>query len=146
MKFCEGLFHWTAVTVLLTTAGAKLISASGSAPILDWPDPLFGLANRQMLLLAAALEVGVVLALAAPMSGKYKHLLVCWLSANFVVYRLALHLVSPGRPCPCLGSLTERLNLGAQATGILLWSIALYLLLGSAGLLVTRRSAPAGVK
>ena len=43
----EKLFIRTSVLLLLLTSGAKLLSATSSGHIVEYPDPLLGLSNRQ---------------------------------------------------------------------------------------------------
>lgn len=135
----ERLFRWSAALLLLSTAAAKLISAGGRAAILDFPDPLLALHNRQLLVLVALIEVIIGAALLSRLSVQTKYLLVAWLSSNFILYRLGLHVLSPGKPCPCLGTITERLHLNPDHVNTVLWAVALYLLAGSVGILTSGR-------
>jgi hypothetical protein len=135
----ERLFRWSAALLLLSTAAAKLISAGGHATILDLPDPLLALPNRQLLVLVALIEVIIGAALLSRLSVQTKYLIVAWLSSNFILYRLGLHMLSPGKPCPCLGTITERLHWNPDQVNTVLWGIALYLLAGSIGVLTSGR-------
>ena len=143
MKLRERLFRWSAIGILTGTAAAKLFSATGSAPILDFPDPLIGFANRQVLVLVGAIELAVVGLLLSPVPLRVKHLILAWISGNFLAYRVAFYSLNIGKPCPCLGTLTERLGLPASLVDWILWVIVLYLLAGSVFLLIQRRWAPA---
>ncbi len=61
---------------------------------------------------------------------------ILWLSANFVVYRMAndlLHFYT----CPCLGTLGDALHLSAKEAAFLLETLVLYLFLGSGFLLMS---------
>lgn len=103
------LYCRSAALVLVLTALAKLWSATGEARILGLRDPLLPLTNRELLLGAGLVELAVAGYLIWGRSALAKHLWVLWLSGNFVLYRLGLWWVAPGRPCRCLGTLTERL-------------------------------------
>ena len=131
MNTFERLFRRSVALLLLSTAAAKLISAGGHAAILDFPDPLLVLRNRQLLVLVALVEIIIAAALLSRLSVQTRYLLVAWLSSNFILYRLGLHVLSPGKPCPCLGTITERLRLSPDQVNGVLWGVALYLLAGS---------------
>ena len=87
------------------------VNAVGEARILGLPDPLLPLSHREVLLAVALVELGVVAYLIWGRNLALKHLWVLWLSLNFVLYRLGLWWVAPGKPCPCLGTVTARLPL-----------------------------------
>jgi hypothetical protein len=127
----EALFRRSAIIVLFITAAAKLLSATGQAALLEFPDPLIGLTNRHVLLLVGSVELAVAAGLISALGPRNKYLLLAWLSANFLLYRVGFHSVSPGKPCPCLGTLTESLPLSQGTVDVLLWSAVIYLLLGS---------------
>jgi hypothetical protein len=136
MKMYERVFRWSALGLLLITAVAKIVSAGGHAALLDFPDPLFGLANRRVLLGVALIELAVAAGLVSGLNLRLKYLLLAWLSCNFLIYRCALHVLSPGRPCPCLGTLTERLPLSANQVTVVLSVLVGYLLAGSVVMLM----------
>lgn len=138
----EALFRYSAVGLLLVTAAAKLVSASGNAPLLDYPDPLFGLPNRHLMLWVGWVELAVAAALVAPMDRRRQHLLVAWLSTTFLTYRTGLLLLHPDKPCACLGTLTEKLHFSQATISILLWSAVLYLLSGSLAYLLSQVRRP----
>jgi hypothetical protein len=142
MKKFETQFRWSAIIVLSVTALAKLISSTGQAQLLALPDPLFGLAHRDMLIGAGLLEIGIVVALLARIHPRIKHLLLLWLSTCFLIYRISFRLINPGKPCPCLGSLTEKLPLSQSAIDTLLVGIVLFLLFGSLSMLLTLGRQP----
>ena len=125
-------FQRSAACLLAVTAAAKLLSASGTAKVLELPDPLLGLATRQVLILVGLLEIAIALAAVCVERSRTVQLLTGWLSFNFLLYRISLAILSPGKLCPCLGSVTEKLNINAAFANYLLVAIALYLFLGSA--------------
>ena len=77
--------------LLAVTALAKILAATGEARILGQPDPLLGLISmRQSMLLAAALEIVVlVLVLWAPDIVR-KAALLLWIASVFLVDRIGL--------------------------------------------------------
>lgn len=120
------------VAVLLgVTAFAKLYSAAGEARILTLSDPLFLLTNREVLMAVGLLELVVVAYLLFGCHTLKKHLLIIWLSLNFIVYRVGIWWVAPGKPCPCLGTLTARLPLKPDTVDLLLKLVITYMLCGS---------------
>ena len=58
-------FIFSVVVILLLSAVAKLVSATGTAKILSRRDPLIGLSYRRVLLLGAVIESVTVVALLA---------------------------------------------------------------------------------
>ena len=131
----ERTFVRLGAIVLILTATAKLLSASGTAHILDLPDPLLGLENRQELWLVAALELSVAGLLCSRALRPIKCLAAAWLGGSFLLYRVALALLKPGARCKCLGTLAERLHLDDRTAGVILTSIAAFLLVGGLWLL-----------
>jgi hypothetical protein len=131
----ERTFRWSAVLILLLTSAAKLASSNGEAPILDLPDPLFGLTNRTLLVAVSIVELSVAVALLSRADPRRKQLLLLWLSSSFLTYRLSYYWINPGKPCPCLGTLSEKLPLSTAALNALLLAVVIYLLVGSASAL-----------
>ena len=131
----ERSFRWSALLILLFTAVAKLLSARGGAPLLAWADPILGISNRSLLVVVGLMELAVGVALLSGLSLRRKHLLLAWLSTNFLLYRAAFYALNPGKPCPCLGSLTEQLPIRPDLLNLLLSATVLYLLFGSASVL-----------
>src|SRR5437016_1165685 len=108
----ENFFSRTVAAILLITAAAKLYSALGSTAILKYPDPLFGFANRYVMLLASAAEIVIALILLRSfVSPRTKYVSVLWLACTFMIYHVAKSILHVGTPCPCLGTLTQRLHL-----------------------------------
>jgi hypothetical protein len=120
-----------AASLLLRTPLAKLWSAAGEARILAVRDPLLLRTNRELLIGVGLLELAVTAYLIFGRNTLQKHLLIVWLSVNFTVYRLGIGWVAPGRPCPCLGTLTARLPLKPDTVDLLLKLVIVYMLCGS---------------
>jgi len=131
LKIARG-FIYSASLLLLVTAAAKLVSASGQAHMLQLTDPillisfhhLFWILGFLELIVAAVCFFGKRLALQAG-------LLAC-LATNFVFYRLGLVLVGYHKPsCSCLGNLTDALHIPPQTADTVMKIILGYLLFGS---------------
>lgn len=144
-------FLRSAVLLLSATALSKVFSAGGAARVMDQSDPLLILSGRQVLLAAGLVEFAVVAYLLSGKNKRSKYLLVIWLSLDFVLYRLFVSWAAPGKPCPCLGTVGERLPFRPQTTDLMLKLIIGYLLAGAIFFLVAapwrnRRYVPPGGK
>ena len=117
--------------ILAVTSAAKLYSATGTAKILDVPEGLLPMSVRQALWLVGCIEAAIALLVLIGRNPSIKLVLVAWLGANFVLYRLATVLLTVGKPCPCLGSITEKLPLRPETVDRILGGVVLYLFLGS---------------
>jgi hypothetical protein len=126
------IFIRTACVLLAVTAGAKLISALGEGRILAAADPLFGfLSNRQVLFLAAAVELGVVAFIWNHRSEFFRIGLLAWISTLFLAYRAGLWAIGYQGACKCLGHLSEAIGLTPASTDLLMKGVLFYLLAGS---------------
>jgi len=126
----ERAFLFSALVILGCSGSAKILSSLGTVPILELPDPVFRLPNRWFLCLAGAFELCAAAYLLLGRNQRLKLLLVAWLSTIFCLYRLEIWLTQPGKPCHCLGTVTEYLHLKAdQVEPILV--LLIYLLAGS---------------
>jgi hypothetical protein len=134
----ENFFLKSAALLLGVTAAAKLISATGSAKILDYPDPIFLLTNRVIMTGAGGLELLAVALLCFHKNIQCKLLTVAWLSSNFLIYRFALWFLQVKQPCSCLGTIGDLLPLKPETLSFTLKSIVIYLFAASIFLLVRR--------
>ena len=57
MKLLLRVFYCSTAVILILTASAKLVSATGTARALALPDPLLTLTNREVLVLAGSIEL-----------------------------------------------------------------------------------------
>ena len=115
----------------MVTSVAKRISASGSARILQYPDPVFYISFRHVFWIVGGLELLVALVC---FFGKWMGLqagLVAWLASTFMAYRLNLVWVGWHKPCSCLGNLTDTLHISPQTADTAMKIVLGYLLLGS---------------
>ena len=127
----QQIFLYLAAALLLLTAMAKLVSLSGDAHVMDYPDPLLGLSNRQTLLLVAGIELVMAGCMVSRLALPLKYLCAAWLGGEFLIYRLALAVLKPGTPCKCLGTLTGQLHISERTAGWALTFIAAYLVFGA---------------
>lgn len=123
-------FFLSCWVILTLTAWAKLYSATGHQGILNVADPLLGVSNRVVLLVAGAVELGVATCLLAAEDGIIKCVFILWLSLNFVLYRVGIAWLFPGKLCPCLGNLTDKLGLKPGVANWILKVVIAYMLAG----------------
>jgi len=125
------LFIYSAGVLLLATAVAKLVSASGSAHVLQNSDPIFSISFRDVFRIVGTLELIVaIVCLLGRRMGLQIGLVAC-LSTNFVLYRFFLFWIGWHKPCPCLGNLTDALHIPPQIADMTMKIILAYLLIGS---------------
>jgi hypothetical protein len=127
----------TAALLLMLTAAAKILAASSEAGILGQADPLFGLLSmRQSMLLAAALEITVVVHVLRTPDILRKAVLLLWIGSVFLVYRIGLWWVGFEGSCRCLGNLGDVFGISAETADWIAKGILGYLLVGSAAILL----------
>jgi FtsH-binding integral membrane protein len=137
-------FVQSAFVLLALTAIVKVISALGTARILDQPEPLFQMmTHRQMMFMAAGLEVFVIWMMWRERSPVGRAALVAWLGMVFLIYQAGLWWVAYDGPCPCLGNITAALGIPAATAGLLTKGMLVYLLAGSAFVLICARGSNA---
>lgn len=142
-KMMERLYLLGAAMILLFSAAAKIISAGERTRILENADSIvFFLSNRQMMLLAAALELCVAFGVLWPrtesLNVRTRFGLVAWLASLFAVYRAGLLLANDPRPCKCLGNCLARIGLSEWQIQSLAVAMLAYLLVPSFAWLVNR--------
>jgi hypothetical protein len=130
--------------LLAATSVTKLYSSMGNARVLDIPEALLPMSIRQTLWLVGAIELLIALHLWRGKSDFTKLVMTAWLGGNFILYRVAALLLIVGKPCPCLGSVTEKIPLKPATIDHVLAGIAVYLFAGSVALLVTMRKQTRG--
>lgn len=98
------IFSLSVGGALWVTAVLKLSAVAAAIPELDSPDPVFGvLTTRQILLLAAVLEVAVGRQLLRWQEDPRALGLIAWLVIAFLAYRGAAWFNGWRGPCHCLG-------------------------------------------
>jgi len=130
-------FLLSAAAILALTGVAKIWSSLGDAKVLWEIDPILGLRFGLLMRIVGVVELVVAFA-CIRLPAAVANLLVAWLSASFLVYRLSLLWVDWRRPCPCLGALTDALHIPQEIADVFLKIVLAYLLIGSCGLLLKR--------
>jgi hypothetical protein len=126
------LFVYSSCALFLLTASAKLISANGTAKILDTLDPIFLISFRHVMCVAAVLELCVALICFFGARLILQIGLIAILATNFMLYRLGLYWMGySGAVCPCFGTLTSALHIPPHVASIAMEIILAYLLAGS---------------
>ena len=143
------LFNLSAGVLLLTTAIAKLISAFGTAAVLEIPDPILDISFRHLLWITGTSELLVALFCIFGNRINFQAWLVAWFATNFLVYRIIFILAGYKKPCPCLGNITDVLHISPKIADTAMKIILAYLLIGSYASLFLlwrqHRQAAAGV-
>jgi hypothetical protein len=132
----EKWFQISVVLVLTITAASKVLSATGSAKILNYQNELFLIPNRYVMVLAACVEVIVIACILIIRNSPVKLYLSGVLSLVFLLYRFTMHSIGSLTPCPCLGTLTDSLHIKPETASMTLIGFAVYMLAGSVLLLV----------
>jgi len=124
-------YIYSVAGILILTCAAKLYSTTGGAKVLDLPEALLPMSNRQALWMVGLIELALALVLLIGNNLAVKLVAIAWLGCNFALYRLGSQLLTVGRPCPCLGSITEKLPLKPTTIDHFLTGVVLYLFFGS---------------
>lgn len=125
-------FLCSAGVILLGTGVAKVISSVTGGPVLSTNDPVFGVTLRWLFGVTGVLEVTIALICVFHRHVAFSTVLVLWLSASFLVYRIGWRWLGGASYCSCLGTMTEQLHLDPAAADLALKLALAYLLLGSA--------------
>lgn len=120
-----------AVGVILSiTALVKFITVFGNPKYLSLSDPLLWfLTNRQVLISAGSVELGVAGVIFFGSNPTTKAFALSWLSALIVSYRAALYIIKPGVPCKCLGHVTEWLQISPATADAISKGLLTFILL-----------------
>jgi len=90
--------------ILLVAAVAKLASLRSEKPILQTLNPFIPVANEQLYLGLALIELFVAHRIIFSPSSFTRSALLVWLAFCFSIYRLGFLLGNIKEPCPCLGT------------------------------------------
>lgn len=85
--------------------------------------------NRGALILAAMIEIGVVVH-SRYISQRARSVALVWLGALFSTYKLMEGPAAPDKPCRCLGSLAQTFNLSVVAEQAIAWTILVFIVGG----------------
>ncbi len=125
---------------ILGLAGAsRVIEGLQSTQVLDLQDPLSGVPFRYLLLSVGMAELFVSWLCLFTHQRNLSLALVSWLALNWVVYRIGLWTMGWPHPWVFVGSLTGWLGVSPLLADSILCEITLYLLIGSALLLLLPR-------
>jgi hypothetical protein len=136
-------FILSAGGILMLTGVVKVIGFFGHSPVLDFSDPILGIQSRFLILIVGIVELVIVYLCLFTNMRSMGLGLVAWMAANFLVYRVGLWYLGWHRPCICLGSLVDVLNISPLVADVMLTASAVYLLVGS-GLLLWQLPRNAG--
>jgi hypothetical protein len=125
------IFIHSSGVLLLITAIAKIISATGGARVMLIPDPIIGISYRYLLIMVGLAELMVAIILLFGQRVNLKIILLAWLSTNILVYRIGLIWVGFKKPCGCLGTLTDALHISPTVADSIMKIVLAYLLIGS---------------
>jgi hypothetical protein len=139
MRRAGTIFIRSVIVILVLTALAKLISASGGTRALDAADPLLMLTHRQVFLSVGMIELAIAAFLIFSSRQSLKVPVIAWMAANFTIYRVGLFWIGAKLPCGCLGTLTGTLGITPQTADLWMNGVLGYLLAGSVLLLTASR-------
>ncbi len=127
--------------ILAINGTNNLLGVFEKSPMMDLPDPLFGISFRYLLLLAGLVELIVAFLCLFANKETLSLGLVPWLAANFTVYRVGLWTMGWHHPYAWLAGLMDGLDISPiMADGIVTVTIA-YLLTGGIAMLCIKRPA-----
>jgi hypothetical protein len=134
--------------ILAVTALGKLAGVFTDVPALSEPEPLLTfVTNRQIILLAAILELAILACLFSKrLHLTIKLLSVAWISTVFLAYRLSLWSIGYHGTCGCLGHITEALGISADRVDLSMKLLLFYLVIGSYFLCALLRESRTGEK
>jgi hypothetical protein len=139
------MFKASCIGLLALTAAAKLVSITGHDRLLEVNDWVLHIEYRYVMLLAACVECGIVGVLLIARDEATCGKSVLWFCALAIDYRVLHRLVGPTAMCPCLGTLTNKLNIRPIVADRIMCTILVYLLVGSALWLVFSRLRPSNM-
>ncbi len=117
--------------LLLATAIAKIVSACGSAHILQASDPILSISFRDEFWIFGVIELIVAAVCFSRDRVELQAMLVAFLATNFAAYRIGLLWIGYRKYCSCMGNLTDALHIPPQTADLAMKIILAYLLIGS---------------
>ena len=109
----------TAGVLLCMTGVVKLISAFGSARVLQTTDGVFGVRNDLLFAVVGVIEILLGVTIARKRDALCRSVCLWGISACFVIYRFGLWWLGDNAPCHCLGNVTDWLSLNRRTEDIL---------------------------
>lgn len=124
MKIIQWMYVYTCATLILFGV-AKLYSMFGDSAILYQNDPVFGIQNKHLFIYVGILEIfsGIMIWFNLQNMIRLVYTSVC--TVGILVYRLLLMLEGSVQYCPCLGTLTENLNINPKLANHVLLAVVL---------------------
>lgn len=128
MPSCVSVCTRIAALVLFGTGLLKLLDSTGRDVYYDQPDSLlFFLAHRQLMVVAAAVEIAVAAYVWRSVSLRNRGLTLLWLSCVFISYKAAMHFTFESKPCSCLGILGKATRLSNANIALTTWLVLAFL-------------------
>lgn len=124
-------FIYTSICIILITGIIKLVSASGTARVLQQSDPLFLISYQSLFQISGGIELLIALVCLLKRQAVFQLVLIALLSNNIFIYRFGVFWVGYQMPCKCLGTLTERLHIPPLAADNAMKAVLVYLIAGS---------------
>ena len=126
----DGYIYSTAV-ILFVTAMILFSSALGSAPILDWLDPLLPFSNRRVFVLAGIMGLGFSAYLFLENERGTKIMSIAWLAIIYLIYRLGLWWAGAVDPSKYLGIFNDQYSISPEVVNRIAWVWFGWLFVGS---------------
>lgn len=114
-------------------AVAKLVSSFGRAHIVDYPDPIFLLKNRDVFRILGIIELIVTFFCFLSKNQKMQSGVIALVSSNFLFYRFGVNWLGYEGLCPCLGSMSDVMHISPEVFETALKVTMVYLLIGGVG-------------
>jgi hypothetical protein len=133
----EKIFLVSVAILLCITGIAKLTSATGHTPILNKPDGIFFISNRNLLISVGVIELIVAGILGFSKSSWLKISVLASLCLCFVLYRAGRFYLGIQDECACLGVISAAVHLSKAQAQSLSTRALIYMLLGTTVLLVS---------
>ena len=131
MNRAQTYFLDLAAVIFFVLAAFNLLGFVGSADALNWPDPLFQLGNRWVLVICGGLELLVSAVLLTGKSQWLKLGLLAWLTTNLLVYRIGLWLGGASNFGDCLGNYIDWFLISPRTMGMVTNGLLGFMLTGS---------------
>lgn len=120
-------YHLEAVAVILIVSGVlKLFSLTDALPLFSQRDQFLLIPTGKVMFLAAIMEMLVAVLLLSPSGASGKHVILMWMGASFLTYRLLAD-----SPCQCLGNVMQRIGVSPRNENVLIYMLDLWFLLPS---------------
>ena len=131
-RLFQRIFIFSVAAILLFAASAKLISVGTGLKALNATDPVLPFSNQTMLILAALLELGVVVFLFINRGFVGRQLMgISWIGALFAAYKIAVAFSGKPAPCGCLGNLAAWMHMSPHAVQQLTVGLLVYIVAGA---------------